>query len=163
MSDNVKIEMLNEEIKMLNQKVDECEQLIKDLSAPIIPSIVPETILIPFNGILYAERFEAMIVKIMDYTFGHNVNTAVIDFTAISKKEIPDLVQFQKCMENLTAALKLMGVQVLYVGFTPAVTKILVESRLDILKEMKTFSSFRTALQFLMKEKGMIFQKADHT
>ncbi|MBS2970220.1 STAS domain-containing protein [Metabacillus sp. KIGAM252] len=153
------LEGLRTEIKALNQKVTDCEQLIKDLSAPIIPSIIPETVLIPFTGRLDADRFELMITKITEYIFSANVNTAVIDFTAISKKEIGEISVFGRYIENLTSTLKLMGVQVLFVGFTPAITQILTESRQAFVKELNTFSSFRTALQYLMKEKGMVFQK----
>ncbi|AZB44139.1 STAS domain-containing protein [Bacillus sp. FJAT-42376] len=149
---------LKSEIERLKQIVADYEQLIKDLSAPIIPSIIPDTILVPFTGMLYAERFEMMIAKITEYTFSRPVNTAVIDFTAISKKEIGEVSVFGRYVENLTSTLNLMGVQVLYVGFTPAITQVLVESGLSFVKELKTFSTFKTALQYLMKEKGIAFR-----
>lgn len=154
-------EQLHEEIRELKKTVLEYESLIKDISAPIIPSIVPETILIPITGRLYSERFEMIIAKILDASYQEGVNNVIIDFTAISKKEIGDIEVFGKYIRNLTSALDMMGVQTLYAGFTPAVTQVLVQSGINIIQELQTFSTFRAALQYLLKEKGLEFQKEE--
>ncbi|MFY4774332.1 STAS domain-containing protein [Metabacillus sp. RGM 3146] len=152
-------DQLHEEIIQLKKQVQEYESLIKDISAPIIPSIVPETILIPITGRLYAERFEMIIAKILEASYQEEVSNVIIDFTAISKKEIGDIEVFGKYIRNLTSALDMMGIQTLYAGFTPAVTQVLVQSGLNIIQELQTFSTFRTALQYLMREKGLEFKR----
>lgn len=154
-------EQLHEEIRQLKEQVDQYENLIKEISAPVIPSIVPDTILIPIVGRLYPERFDAIISKILSVSSSQETNTVIIDFSAITKNEIGELEVFEEYINHMNSALTLMGAQTLYVGFTPAVTQALVHSGLQSIKELHTFSTFRTALAYLMDEKGIEFKSTD--
>ncbi|MTH54798.1 hypothetical protein GKZ89_15445 [Bacillus mangrovi] len=151
------ISRLIAENRNLKEKLAECEQLIKDLSAPIIPSIIPETILVPITGMLDPGRFEVITAKLTDYAHSNSVSTAVVDFTAISEKEIGEVDVFGRYIENVTATLNIMGVQVLYVGFRPSISRMLIMSGSDFVKNVKAFSTFRAALQYLMNQSGMSF------
>ncbi|MBT2759041.1 STAS domain-containing protein [Mesobacillus foraminis] len=148
-------ETMHETINQLTKRVTELEQLVELAAVPIIPSIIPNTILIPVYGELSPERFQIIMPKILNQANSINTDTAIIDFTAISHQGIDDLAVLGKQLENLTEALNLMGVQVLFVGFSPQFAQELVKSGLDFIKELKAFSTFRTALQFLMKKKGL--------
>ena len=152
------VDELQKEIEALRERLNEYEQIIIDISAPIIPSIVPETILVPVTGILLPERFERIISKLLNYCSGKEITTVVLDFSAISQKEIGDLDIFGHYINNLTASLNLVGVEVMYVGFSPSITQNLIISGLSTDAEIKTFMSFKKALQFLMKQKGLEMQ-----
>ena len=149
------VDELQKEIEVLREKLNEYEQIIIDISAPIIPSIVPETILVPVTGILLPERFERTISKLLKYCSGKDITTIVLDFSAISEKEVGDLDIFGHYINNLTLSLSLVGVEVIYVGFSPSITQNLIISGLSTDTEIKTFMSFKKALQFLMKQKGL--------
>ena len=149
------VDELQKEIEVLREKLNEYEQIIIDISAPIIPSIVPETILVPVTGILLPERFERIISKLLKYCSGKDITTIVLDFSAISEKEVGDLDIFGHYINNLTLSLSLVGVEVIYVGFSPSITQNLIISGLSTDTEIKTFMSFKKALQFLMKQKGL--------
>ena len=150
-----KVDELQKEIEVLREKLNEYEQIIIDISAPIIPSIVPETILVPVTGILLPERFERIISKLLKYCSGKDITTIVLDFSAISEKEVGDLDIFGHYINNLTVSLSLVGVEVIYVGFSPSITQNLIMSGLSTDTDIKTFMSFKKALQFLMKQKGL--------
>ncbi|MGG3914872.1 STAS domain-containing protein [Rossellomorea vietnamensis] len=160
-SESQEIKQLKQEIKELKEQLVQSEQLIMEISAPIIPSIIPETILIPITGRLSPERFERIITKILDVSYGEDINTIIVDFSAISEKEIGEIDIFGTYIDNMAKAIGLMGIETLFVGFTPSLTQIMINSGVRELQGIKTFLTFRTALQYLMREKDMEFQKAN--
>ncbi|RFU61248.1 STAS domain-containing protein [Peribacillus glennii] len=148
------IKQMQEELTELRNQLNELEQLIKDMSVPVIPSIIPETFLLPITGKLEPERFELIISQISEKVYSEEINTIIIDFSAIAKKEIGDLDLFGYYINKLNSILQLLGVEVLYVGFTPIVSQELVRSGLLFI-DAKTFLTFRSALDHLMKKKGL--------
>ncbi|PLS14748.1 histidine kinase [Bacillus sp. M6-12] len=155
--DNNERELLQGKIKELTQKVNELEELVQNTAVPIIPSIIPDTILIPVSGEVSINRFGVMIPKILGYANDQSTDSVILDFTAITFKKVKDLELLGKYIESLTSSLKLMGIQVLIVGFTPLFAQELVRSQQPFVKELMAFSTFKTALQYLMKEKGLAF------
>ncbi|PLT28119.1 STAS domain-containing protein [Peribacillus deserti] len=153
------IDLLKDQITHLTARVQELEEMVHQMSFPIIPSIIPNTILIPITGELSPERFEVMIPKILEYTADNPVDSIIIDFTAISIREVTCLNILSQYVGDLNSALKLMGVQVLVVGFNPQFTQELVRSGLSFIKELNAFSTFRAALQSLAKQKGISLEK----
>ena len=158
-SEKEKVEELQAEIFELKRQLWEQEELIREISVPIIPSIIPETILVPITGKLSSERFDMITSKILETSHANEVATVIIDFTAISEREIGEVELFGSYIQQLTAAVRLMGIQILFVGFGPAVIQLLISSGLSNSQDIKTFLTFRTALQYLMMEKGMEFEK----
>ncbi|WP_335871714.1 STAS domain-containing protein [Bacillus sp. 2205SS5-2] len=152
------IEKLKQEIAYLKRQLVESEQLILDISAPIIPSIVPETILIPITGKLSPERLENIISKILNVSYGEDISTIIVDFSAISKKEVGEVEILGTYIDNMAKAVELMGVELLFVGFTPALTQIIIKSGVSEIQGVKSFLTFRTALQYLMQQKKIKFQ-----
>lgn len=155
------IQQLKQEIQDLKEQLTQSEQLIMDISAPIIPSIVPETILIPITGRLSPERFEMIISKILNASYGEDINTIIVDFSAISEKEIGEIEVFGSYIDNMAKAIGLMGIETLFVGFTPSLTQVMINSGITELNGIKTFLTFRTALQYLMVEKDLTFNKTN--
>ncbi|MGM0753226.1 MAG: STAS domain-containing protein [Bacillota bacterium] len=152
-------QLLKQEIKELKEQLAQSEQLIMEISAPIIPSIIPETILIPITGRLSPERFEKIISKILDVSYGEDINTIIVDFSAISEKEIGEIDIFGTYIHNMKKTVGLMGIETLFVGFTPSLTQVMINSGVRELHSIKSFLTFRTALQYLMREKNLTFQK----
>ncbi|MFS0782712.1 hypothetical protein [Bacillus sp. 1P06AnD] len=153
------VKELEEEILHLKGELEKSQRLIKDLSAPIIPSILPETILVPVVGNLFPERFEAMNAKILSAASIEDVTTVVIDFTAITSKEIEELDTFDYYVRSLKQSLQLMGVHSVFVGFGPNVTLKLLQS--DLLQDdsFETYLSFKKALETLAAKRGYGFVK----
>ena len=160
-NDQKQIEQLQLEIEELKNRLEESEKLIMDISAPIIPSIVPETILIPITGKLSPERFEKIITKILDVSYGEDINTIIVDFSAISEREIGEVDILGTYIDNMAQAVGLMGIEIIFVGFTPALTQIIINSGVKEIHGVKSFLTFRTALQYLMKEKEIEFQRTN--
>lgn len=158
---NQKMEQLEAEISQLRQQVKEYEGMIAAFSAPIIPSIIPQTILVPITGVLSIERFESIRTHILQSIRSEEVDSAIIDFTAIGHLEIAnlDLRELSIQIEQLTNSLKLMGVHTYYVGFSPMIAQEMIRAGID-LEGVKVHANFRAALQYLMGIKGLAFQVA---
>lgn len=151
------IAILQEENRLLKEELAVYKQMVQDISAPIIPSIIPETILVPITGKLSHDRFEAIISSLLNACYGNEVQTVIIDFTAISKKEIGETAVLGQSIDHLVNSLNLMGAETFLVGFTPDFTQELMRSGMRIRSDLNTFLTFRSALQYLMKKKGITF------
>lgn len=148
---------LQEEIAALKKQLAEYKQMVKDLSVPIIPSILPETILVPISGKLSADRFETIISVLLDECYKRSVETVIIDFTAITRLESDESAVLGQSLDRLVESLRLMGAETFLVGFSPSLTQAMVQTGLRTDQQLHTFLTFRNALQFLMKKKGLTF------
>lgn len=150
------IESLKTEIALLNQKLEGYEKYIKELSAPIIPSIVPHTILVPLTGGMTEERFEYVLETIVRHLENGEVENVLIDLTGTNIHEV-DASDYQLIaakMKDLVGAVKLMGARTIFVGFSPLFAREMVLS--GVLKEIQiqSFANFRSALQHIVQAKG---------
>ncbi|MGG3891295.1 STAS domain-containing protein [Metabacillus fastidiosus] len=153
---------LNQELIELREKLKGYEDLIKQLSAPIIPSIVPNAFLVPLNGILSVERFHHIQEIIVNGIAREKADTVLIDFTGISSLEVEDSMGYQLLNEkinDLVNALNLMGVETLFVGFSPQFAQNLILSNGSNLMNIKAYDKFKTGLQYLLDKKGLEIRK----
>lgn len=151
--------METNKLKQLEKKIQEYETIISEMSAPIIPSIVPQTILVPITGLLRAERFEKIRVKLLNFISNKDVETAIIDLTDISGEKVEGvcLEEIGRELHEISSAISLMGVRTLFVGLNPELVKRIVLDGIRL--EAQTFADFQSALTHLMKEKGLEFRK----
>jgi len=156
------IAKLTQENQLLQNKISQLESMVQDLSAPIISSIIPDTILVPLLGKLTDYRFNHIQTKILEGCQSQQVEHAIIDFTGISYDALDenDFQLLSRQIDNLTQALQLMGTEALYVGFSPVLIQQIVEFDQASFKKVQAFSTFRAALQHLMGKKGLVFGKA---
>ncbi|PAD34754.1 MULTISPECIES: STAS domain-containing protein [Terribacillus] len=156
MRDIASIEELHLENERLKKKLAEYEGMIKELSAPMIPSIVPNTILVPLTGTFSVERFTHIQEKIVGSVVDVDADTVIIDLTGINYLDIDTIGygELSANIKNLTEALKLMGVETIFVGFSAKLVQKLVLSNSGF-QGFKSYSTFRSALKSLLKQKGM--------
>jgi len=147
--------MSNElEMQALKDKVKYYENIINNMSAPIIASIVPKTIMIPIAGYMFKERFTIIQTKTLTYVGEHReIEQAVFDFTGVSVEDISsfDYDELGSELFQLNNSLKLMGIRSIYVGFNPRFVREIVHAGIQV--ELETYVNFRAALQRLLKEK----------
>lgn len=141
------------EISELKDLVKYYEMVIRNMSAPIIPSIVPNTILIPIAGIVSTERFDLIRTKALQHAGEHRETECVIfDFTGVQSEDIQTF-DFNELASELTAlnsSLKLMGLRSIYVGFNPRFVREIVHAGIHV--DLEVYKTFRTALKKLLDE-----------
>lgn len=155
-------EELLQENEQLKRKLAEYEGMIKELSAPMIPSIVPNTMLVPLTGTFSVERFAHIQDKIVNSVAEADTDTVIIDLTGINYLDIDEIgyLELSDNIKNLTDALKLMGVETIFVGFSAKLVQKLVLSNSGF-QGFKSYATFRSALKALLKEKGMEIQQIE--
>lgn len=145
------------EISELKDLVKYYEMVIKNMSAPIIPSIVPKTILIPIAGIISADRFELIRTKALQYAGEHRETECVIfDFTGVQSEDIQTF-DYNELASELTAlnnSLRLMGLRAIYVGFNPRFVREIVHAGIQV--ELEVYQNFRAALKEILDEKKTV-------
>lgn len=155
MNDQLTREEMHQVIDQLNKRVEELESLISQIMVPIIPSIMPNTILVPFAGELTPKYSQDVVSKVLNHVATTGTEIAILDFTVLSIEKPESLSFFGRAIEELSASLSLMGIEVITVGFTPHFAREVTLSGLPFVNKLKSFTTFRSALQHLMKERGM--------
>ena len=142
-----------QEIQELKNTVKYYEKLVKNLAAPIIPSIVPKTILIPITGFIFHDRFESIRANVLKYSEENRETESVIfDFTGVQQEDIETFNYNELASElfQLNSALKMMGLRSIYVGFNPRFVREIVHAGIQV--ELETYNTFRAALAELLDE-----------
>ncbi|WLV24952.1 STAS domain-containing protein [Aciduricibacillus chroicocephali] len=149
---------MSNEIDELKARLREYEQLVEELSAPIIPSIIPETILVPLMGTLTEQRFQLIQEKVLNTIANDGSDTVLIDFTGINLNDVDRMgLDGLSCqVSQLNSALDVMGVKTVFVGFSPEFVRAIVTAGVDV-SRYHVHASFRTALQHVMRDKGLEF------
>ncbi len=142
-----------QEIKELKELVQYYEKVIKNMSAPIIPSIVPRTILVPIAGFIYRDRFETIRTKVLQYAADNRETESVVfDFTGVTLEDVEafDYNELASELAELNSSQKLMGLRPIYVGFNPRFVREIVHAGIQV--ELEVYTNFRTALKVLITE-----------
>lgn len=140
-------------LQELKDKVKYYENIINQMSAPIITSIVPKTIMIPIAGYMFKERFKMIQEKTLKYVETHReIEQAVFEFTGVTVEDVAsfDYDDLATELYHLNNSLKLMGIRSIYVGFNPRFVREIVQAGIQV--ELETYINFRMALQRLLKE-----------
>jgi len=147
-----------QQIDELKEKIVAYEKIIEDLSAPIIPSIVPETILVPLTGALSVGRFIHIQDKVVQRISSNNIQTVVFDFTDIGSFSVEENMGYELLSEKineLVSVLQLMGTETVFVGFSPEFAQNLILSNVSNFNRIRAFTNFRESLQYLLEIKGL--------
>ena len=142
-------------IDELKDMVRYYEKLIRNMAAPIIPSVVPNIVLIPISGIIFKDRFQAIRSNVLAYAEANReVECAIFDFTGVQWEDIEayDYNELASELAQINSTLKLMGLRPIYVGFNPPFVKEIVNAGIRV--DLEAFTTFRIALKHILSERG---------
>ncbi|MBO0602218.1 STAS domain-containing protein [Sporosarcina sp. E16_3] len=141
------------EIQQLKSKIASYEKVLLDTAAPIIPSIVDNTILVPISGYTSQDRFNLIRTRVLEYVGVHrDTICAVFDFTGVDLNDVKefDFTILTNEIDQLNNTLKLMGVRPIFVGFNPRIVREIVHAGIHM--EIETYINFKTSLKTLLTE-----------
>lgn len=144
---------LQQEVKELKDLIIYYEKIIKNMSAPIIPSIVPRTILVPIAGYIFAGRFDTIRSKVTEYAeTDQEMECVIFDFTGVETGDMEafDYNGLATELTQLNNALKLMGLRSIHVGFNPRFVKEIVHAGIQV--DLEAYNTFKAALEVLLQE-----------
>ncbi|MBN6185598.1 hypothetical protein JQN58_01190 [Aneurinibacillus sp. BA2021] len=127
---------------------------LEELYTPVIETANRMSLLIPLTGSLDRHRVEKMTEKVLKEVSRRNSRFVILDFTGITHVAGDDLdIQ----LARLTRALRLMGVETLYVGFPIEIVQSFVRNGLEI--TARSFPSFKEGIQYVWGKSGYRLQK----
>ncbi|SEO13881.1 rsbT co-antagonist protein RsbR [Amphibacillus marinus] len=127
------------------KKYNEFEQLVKELSTPIV-QISDQIAIIPIIGTLDEERADSLIETALYEGRSLGVRTMLIDLSGVP---IVDTM-VAGILVNLNEALSVIGIQVILSGIRPELAQKLVQLNINF-RSIHTFATLYRAIQFLKK------------
>ncbi len=149
-----------QEIKQLQKQLVYYKKLVENMSAPIIPSVVPKTILVPIAGFIFTDRFDMIRTTVLQYAEKHRDTERVIfDFTGVTTDNLMefDYNGLASELSQLNSALGLMGLRAIYVGFNPMFVREIVHAGIQV--ELEVYTTFKIALEHLLAENKSLSSK----
>ncbi|WP_433750091.1 STAS domain-containing protein [Falsibacillus pallidus] len=144
------IEKFSEQyFKLTSTRLSAQQQMIHDLSSPIIP-VTEEVGILPIIGDIDTERAKKILESTLDQSAEKNLSQLFIDLSGVPI--IDTMVAHQ--IFQIMSSLKLIGVQSILSGIRPEVAQTAVQLGIDF-KEVPTHSSLKQALKdhnFLVKK-----------
>lgn len=134
-------ESLNHELQASIAKQGELNQLILDLSMPIIP-IRHDTVIVPLTGSMTSDRAEQLISSVLKHIETNRIRTTILDVTGVP---VVDTHVGQVILRTADAA-RLMGSRTVLVGIRPEVAQTLVSLGIKF-DDLQPASTLQTALE----------------
>ncbi len=156
---NSELTELRGQVERMSKRVEELESLIDHMSVPIIPSIIPDTILIPIVGEISPERANMITPKILSHASGAGMDSVIIDLTGIIANDMDALSVLIEFIQKISSSFKLMGIKVFVSGVSRELAQQLAATGLPFVKELNSHMNFKSALAKLMEIKGISFTR----
>ncbi|PYZ93571.1 hypothetical protein CR194_10430 [Salipaludibacillus keqinensis] len=141
-----------EEARDLDQK------LIDELSTPILPSVLQNTLFVPLLGTFNEKRIDHLTHKLLQEVLKNNADYIVFDMSGMVVIDNEDIAErLYQVVETVT----LMGAKVFFAGFLKEHVKKFV--KFNTKYKLSTFPHYRQAIQHVMSLEGYeIVRKTDH-
>lgn len=137
------------DVTEFEETLEENRKQIQVLDMPVIPLSVDSAVLVPIMGKLTEDRLTLMEEKVLKHCAELHNEYVIFDFTGVSDElDAPSAFRLQQVIN----ALKLMGVQAIYVGIRPEMARSIVLDGLRL--DVPTFNSFVHGIRHVWKETG---------
>lgn len=137
------------DVTEFEETLEENRKQLQILDMPVIPLSVDTAVLVPVMGRLTEDRLDLLGKKILSHSAQQGNQFVIFDFTGVSE-ELDASNAFR--LQQVINALKLMGVQSIYVGIRPEMAKSIVLN--GLLVDVPTFNTFVHGIRYVWKETG---------
>ncbi|TKD72079.1 STAS domain-containing protein [Pseudalkalibacillus hwajinpoensis] len=135
--------------RKVNERTEELQNLITELSSPIIP-VLDNIVVIPLIGRFNDERSEELMTKTLNQLPDYQAHTLILDLTGIYGVDEYTI----DLMHNLVRACRLLGVDTIFVGVSPKLSMLMVQSRAD-LEGMVCLSTLQHGIHYALAQDGL--------
>lgn len=129
--------------------------LIEELSTPVLPSVLDNTLFVPLIGNFDENRMEHLKETVLHEVVRRGSDYLIFDMSGIRAMENNSMIaQFH----NFNETVALTGVETYFVGFTRDLVKSFIAGGVKV--ESKSFPHYRQAVLHILKQEGLELQKA---
>jgi anti-anti-sigma regulatory factor len=118
---------------------------VQELSTPVIP-ITDHIMVMPIIGTMDSTRAEGMLQTVLQGAAENRASVMIVDITGMKMVDGAAIATLLR----LASALRLLGMQTIVTGITPAVAQTIVARTLDV-GAIKTFGSLKRGIRYALK------------
>lgn len=137
------------DVTKFEETLEENRKQLQILDMPVIPLSVDTAVLVPVMGKLTDDRLVLLGEKTLSHSAQQGNEYVIFDFTGVSD-EIDASIAFH--LQQVINALKLMGVQSIFVGIRPEMAKSIVLNGLRV--DVPMFNTFVHGIRYVWKQTG---------
>jgi rsbT co-antagonist protein RsbR len=126
-------------------KYEETQAIMEGMYTPIIEMHLDHVLLIPITGVLTEHRIGKMRDKTLRMASEKSAEYVLIDFTGMT--EIDEGFVLNE-INSLASALRLLGAEVIYTGFSVSLVKMMVHQGIHV--NATTFNTVKQAMNYLV-------------
>jgi rsbT co-antagonist protein RsbR len=142
------VRRLNAELELrVADKTKELQELIRELSTPLIP-VADQVIAMPLIGILDSARTAAALETLLHGVTAHRARTVVLDITGVSVVDS----QVANALIRTAQAVKLLGAEVVLTGIRPQIAQTLVALGVNM-DGVVTLRSLQEGIAFALRRR----------
>ena len=139
----------NESLRLLHEQERTLSNMIRDLSAPVVP-VTDGIVVLPLIGIIDDIRAEQIMTNLLESVNIYDAEVIVLDITGVP------LVDTQTASHLLRAAqaVRLLGARVIVTGIRPEIAQTVVQLGIDT-AHITTAANMEAGLRYALRLRGL--------
>src|SRR5690606_27207228 len=131
--------------RMVDEKTKMLQNLIKEISSPIIP-VLEKIVVVPMIGSYDEDRSEDLIYNTLSELPKHQAQYLLLDLTGLHKHISEHTARL---IDKLGAAARLLGIETILVGVSPELAMVIVQSD-NNLKRFECLQSLQHGIYYAL-------------
>ncbi|WP_142827005.1 STAS domain-containing protein [Planococcus soli] len=142
-------EKINELERLVDEKTKELNQLIKEISSPLIP-VLEDIVVVPLLGTYDEARAEELLVKTLQNMPKHKAKYLILDLTGLNNNFTQHAAML---IEKLGSTASLIGTQTILVGISAKMSMTITESGINLSK-FQCFQTLQHGIHYALAQNG---------
>lgn len=134
---------------LVEDKVRELKELVKELSSPIIP-VLEGVVVVPLLGKYDEERSEELLIKTLSNLPSYKANYLILDLTGLNKEISQHTASL---IEKIGLAATLIGTKTILVGITGELSQVIIQADIDLTK-IDCFQTLQHGIHYALAQSG---------
>ncbi|WP_345740338.1 STAS domain-containing protein [Planomicrobium okeanokoites] len=135
--------------RMVDDKTKMLQNLVKELSSPIIP-VLEKIVVVPMIGSYDEDRSEDLIFNTLSELPKHQAQYLLLDLTGLHKHISEHTAML---IDKLGAAARLLGIETILVGVSPELAMVIVQSNSN-LRKFECLQSLQHGVYYALGKSG---------
>lgn len=140
---------LREQAQLREEVIAVQQQLIQELSTPIIP-LTDEILVMPLIGSIDSRRSQQIMETMLDTISQRQASVIIIDITGVSVVD----TSVANHLLNTAQAARLLGTECMLVGIAPEVAQTMVQLGVSMKGQLGTLADMQTGIERALRKTG---------
>lgn len=142
-------EQISQLERLVDEKTAELNELIKEISSPIIP-VLEDIVVVPLLGTYDEARAEELLVKTLQNLPKYKARYLVLDLTGLNNNFT---LHAAALIDKLGSTASLIGTETILVGISPQMSMVITESGLNLSK-FNCFQTLQHGIHYALAQNG---------